>query len=71
MAYMVDSLLKVAAAGGSLVIGDGYMVDNVIKIAQTMKGNGGHLTIKSQKYMVENMIKISRSAPGQVTFDLS
>ncbi|MFL1477485.1 hypothetical protein [Pseudomonas grimontii] len=71
MAYMVDSLLKVAAAGGSLVIGDGYMVDNVIKIAQAMKGNGGHLTIKSQQYMVDNMVKICRSAPGQVTFDIS
>jgi len=68
---MVDSLLKVAAAGGSLVIGEGYMVDSVVKIAQAMKGNGGHLTIKSQKYMVDSMIKICRSAPGQVTFDLS
>ncbi|AHC36480.1 MULTISPECIES: hypothetical protein [unclassified Pseudomonas] len=71
MAYMVDSLLKVAAAGGSLVIGEGYMVDSVIQIAQTLKGNGGHLTIKSQKYMVDSMIKICRAAPGQVTFDLS
>lgn len=71
MAHMVDSLVKVAAAGGSLMIGEGYLVDSVVKIALAMKGKGGHLTVKSGKYLADSMVKISQAAPGQVTFDLT
>ena len=71
MAHMVDTLVRVATAGGNLVIGEGYMVDSVVQIAKAMKGKGGHLTVKSGKYMTESMVKICQAAPGQVTFDLT
>lgn len=41
MAYMVDTLLRVAAAGGSLVLGARCMPDSLVSIAAAMRGKGG------------------------------
>jgi len=71
MAYMVDTLLRVAEAGGSLVLGAGYMPDSLVRIATTMRGRGGHLTIRAPGLLPDTMVRVSAAAPGQVTFDLS
>lgn len=70
MAYTVDTLVKVASAGGSLVVGDNYLVDSLVRIAGAMKGKGGRLTICNTGLLADSMIRIVAAAPGQVTFNV-
>jgi hypothetical protein len=71
MAYLVDSLVRVAEAGANLTVGENYLPESLIKIANAMKGRGGHLTIRSNNLLPDSMVKIALAAPGQVTFDVA
>lgn len=70
MAYTVDTLVRVASAGGSLVVGGNYLVDSLVRIAEAMKGKGGRLTICNTGLLADSMVRIAAAAPGQVTFNV-
>lgn len=69
MAYKVETLINLANAGASVVVGNGYVPNSLVLIAQAMKGKPGHLTIKSTGLSPDGMLMIAQAAPGQVTFD--
>lgn len=72
MAYTVESLVRVAMAGGSLVVGEGYTVESLVRIAMALKVKGrGTLTIKAGNTPVESMVRVAMIAPGQVIFDVA
>lgn len=72
MANATESLVRVAMAGGSLVVRDSYAVEDLVRIAMALRAKGqGTLTIRSTDATAENMVRVAMAAPGQVTFDLS
>ncbi|NBA79049.1 hypothetical protein GVN15_00260 [Pseudomonas putida] len=72
MAHAVDSLVRVAMAGGSLVVSGNYAVDGLVRIAMALKAKGqGTLTIKTTNAAADSMVRVAMAAPGQVIFDLT
>lgn len=72
MAVSTDNIVRIAQAGGSVVVNTSITTDNLVRIAQAIKKAGvGHLTISGNPKSTDNMVRIAKSAPGQITFDLS
>jgi len=66
-----DALIRIANAGGSLVIDNSISSDAMIRIASAVKNQGvGHLTVKVSTLSSDAMIRIANAAPGQVTFEI-
>lgn len=71
MALTTDSLTKIAAAGGGLIIDcKGYTVDSLVKIAVATKGKGGKLILTNTTgYTVDSLVKIGTAGAGNVIID--
>ncbi|WP_252088716.1 hypothetical protein [Pseudomonas sp. MWU13-3659] len=72
MGSAIESLVRVATAGGSVVVSGNYEVDGLVRVAMALKTKGqGTLTIKTSNAAVDSMVRIAMAAPGQVVFDLT
>lgn len=72
MAISTDSLVRIANAGGSLVVPTSISTDSLVRIANAVRAKGvGHLTIEGPTKTTDSMIRISNAAPGMVTFDVT
>lgn len=72
MGHATESLVRVAMAGGSLVVSGNHAVDGLVKVAMALKTSGqGTLTIKTSNAAVDSLVRIAMAAPGQVVFDFT
>lgn len=67
-----DACLRIAHAGGSLIVDSSISSDAMLRIANAVQARGvGHLTVKASGISSDAMIRISNAAPGRVTFDVT
>ena len=72
MAVSTENLVRVAMAGGSVVVDSSTSTDSLVRIAMAVKAKGvGHLTIAGNAKSTESIVRIAMAAPGHVTFDVS
>ena len=71
MALTVDSLVRISAAGGGLILDSkGFTVDSLVRIAAATKTKGAKLTILNVSGLtVDSMVRISAAGDGNVIFD--
>lgn len=67
-----DTIKKVLASGGSLVVDGNQLLPNYcLEVVTAAVRGGGHLTVKNCSYLPDYLIKISVAAKGHVTFDMT
>lgn len=72
MKYKVESLVRVAMAGGSLTVNGDYSIEDLVRIAMAIRAKGvGILTVKAPDIPVEGMARVAIAAPGRVVFELA
>lgn len=71
MALTVDSLVRISAAGGGLIIDSkGFTIDSLVRIAASTKTGGANLTIRNTSGLtVDSMVRIAAAGNGNVVFD--
>ncbi len=71
MALTVDSLIRISAAGGGLIIDSkGFTVDSLVRIATATKTKGAKLTIFNVSALtVDSLVRIGAAGEGNVIFD--
>lgn len=71
MAFTVDSLVRISAAGGGLIIDSkGFTVDSLVRIAAATKAKGAKLTILNISGLtVDSLVRIGTAGDGNVIFD--
>ena len=72
MVKRTDDLVRIAAAGGGLVInGNMRRTDELVRIAAAASRHGARLRLKGLTIRpVEELIKIAAAGKGSVIFDL-
>lgn len=72
MAVSTENLIRIAIAGGSLVVDSSISTENLIRIAIAVGSKGvGTLTITGKLKSTENMVRIAIAGQGRVTFDVT
>ncbi|MGX1179355.1 hypothetical protein AB7M31_002423 [Pseudomonas sp. IAP-CY TE4608] len=67
-----DACVRIANAGGSLIVDNSISSDAMQRIAHAIHVQGvGHLTIKATSISSDAMARIANAAPGRVTFDVT
>ncbi|MFA9372386.1 MAG: hypothetical protein ACERIH_11815 [Labilibaculum antarcticum] len=71
MALTVDSLVRISAAGGGLILDcSGFTVDSLVRIAAATKTKGAKLTLfKVSGLTVDSLVRIGAAGDGNVVFD--
>lgn len=71
MALTVDSLVKIVAEGGGLILDSkGFTVDSLVQIAAASKANRAKLTIINISGLtVDSLVRIGAAGDGNVIFD--
>jgi hypothetical protein len=71
MALTVDSLVRILAAGGGLIIDSkGFTVDSLVRVAATTKTKGANLTILNISHLTDDsLVRIAAAGDGNVIFD--
>lgn len=71
MSLTVDSLVRIAAAGGGLIIDSkGFTVDSLVRIAAATKTKGGKITFFNVSSLtVDSLVRIGAAGDGNVIFD--
>lgn len=71
MAFTTDSLVRIAAAGGGLIMDSkGHTVDNLVRIAAATKQNGAKIILTNiSGFTVDSLVRIGAASDGNVIFD--
>lgn len=72
MAFTTDSLVRIAAAGGGIVMDcKGNTVDTLVRIAAATKQTGAKFVLtNTEGFNVDSLIRIGAAGAGNVIFDL-
>lgn len=70
---MVDDLIKIANAGGGMILDAGpMMTDNLVKIAIAASNTSSKIILKNvNNKMTNDLIKIAIAGQGNVIFDFN
>jgi hypothetical protein len=73
MALTVDSLVRIAASGGGLIIDcKGFTVDSLVRIALATKLKGAKITFTNLKgFTVDSLVRIGSAGEGNIVLDTS
>ena len=72
MAFTTDSLVRIAAAGGGIVMDcKGFTADSLVRIAAATKTNGAKVILTNLNgYTVDSLVRIGAAGQGNVIFDI-
>lgn len=72
MAFTTDSLVRIAAAGGGIVMDcKGFTADSLVRIAAATKTNGTKVILTNLNgYTVDSLVRIGAAGQGNVIFDI-
>lgn len=72
MAFTTESLVRIAAAGGGLVMDcKGHTVESLVKIAAATSQNGAKIILTNPYGLtVESLVRIGAAGNGNVIFDI-
>jgi|GEM_PF-932994 len=71
MAFTVDSLIRIVAAGGGLIIDcHGYTLDSLIRIAAASSASGAKVILTNTAgFAVDSLIRIGAASNGNIVID--
>lgn len=72
MAFTTDSLVRIAAAGGGIVLDcKGFTADSLVRIAAATKTNGAKIILTNLNgYTVDSLVRIGAAGQGNVILDI-
>ena len=71
MSFTVDSLVRIVAAGGGLIIDcHGHTTDGLVRIAAAAKAKGSKIILTNcANFTTDSLVKIGAAGDGNVIFD--
>ena len=71
--FTTDSLVRIANAGGGMIIdAKQMMTDSLVRIANAASNGSGKIIIKNaDKHMTDSLVRIANASKGNVIFDFT